>query len=179
MFSVVSFGQTRTFEDNPRVLLGLRQDRSPSLTFADVDNDGDQDVMVANGRHWPQQNEIFLNNGNGRFMIGYHFGPIFDTSYAIPAGDLDGDGDLDAIVANDLAPNMIYINDGGHFTHTGNLGVEEESTRDVVIADLNGDDLLDAVVTIGECKTGSTTVGEMGSSAKRLASAKPMIRLFR
>ena len=46
-------------------------------------------------------------------MTGRYLGPIFDTSYAVPAGDLDLDGDVDVVVANDLAPNfMIYLNDG-------------------------------------------------------------------
>ena len=62
--------QTRTFSENPQILLGLKLDRSPSLTFVDVDGDGDLDVLVANGRHWPQVNEVFLNNGRGRFAIG-------------------------------------------------------------------------------------------------------------
>jgi len=140
--------QVRTFSENPQALLGLRSDRSPSLTFADIDRDGDLDVIVANGRHWPQQNEVFINNGRGRFTIGYALGKVFSTSYSIPAGDLDGDEDLDVIVANDLAPNMIYKNDGyGQFSFAGNLGPESESTRDVVMADLNGDRTLDAVVT--------------------------------
>ncbi|MFC1540284.1 FG-GAP-like repeat-containing protein, partial [Gemmatimonadota bacterium] len=96
--------QNRAFSEQPEILLGLKLDRSPSLTFADVDDDGDLDVLVANGRHWPQVNEVFLNNGRGRFTIGYPLGVEFSTSYAVPAGDLDGDGDCDVVVANDSAP---------------------------------------------------------------------------
>ncbi len=54
--------QNRTFSEKPEILLGLKLDRSPSLTFVDVDGDGDLDVLVANGRHWPKVNEVFLNN---------------------------------------------------------------------------------------------------------------------
>ncbi|MEE8367096.1 MAG: FG-GAP-like repeat-containing protein, partial [Thermoanaerobaculia bacterium] len=56
-------GQGRVFRESPDYLLGLRTERSASITFADVDGDGDLDVLVANGRHWPQSNEVFINNG--------------------------------------------------------------------------------------------------------------------
>jgi len=147
-WAVGTQAQTRTFAEEPEILLGLELDRSPSLTFVDVDRDGDLDVLVANGRHWPQANEVFLNNGRGRFTIGYRLGEMSSTSYVVSASDLDGDGDADVVVANDQAPNMIYTNDGsGRFTLAGALGPEVEPTRDVVLADLNNDDLVDAVVT--------------------------------
>jgi hypothetical protein len=140
--------QGRTFAEKPEILLGLKLDRSPSMCFADVDNDGDMDVLVANGRHWPQANEVFLNNGSGRFTVGYQMGSEFATSYGVPAGDLDGDGDMDVIVANDRAPNMIYVNDGtGRYSFAGAIGPEVEPTRGVILADLNRDGLPDALVT--------------------------------
>ncbi len=140
--------QTRTFSKQPQILLGLKLDRSASLTFVDVDGDRDLDVLVANGRHWPQVNEVFLNNGKGRFTLGYPLGVEFSTSYALPAGDLDGDGDCDVVVANDSAPNQIYRNDGkGRFSLAGVIGPEVEPTRGVKLADLNGDGMLDVLVT--------------------------------
>jgi hypothetical protein len=140
--------QSRGFSEEPEILLGLREDRSPSMSFVDVEGDGDLDVLVANGRHWPQGNEVFLNNGRGRFTVGYPLGEELSTSYGVPAGDLDGDGDPDVVVANDQAPNHVYLNDGsGRFSLAGALGPEVESTRGVVLADLNGDGRLDALVT--------------------------------
>ncbi|MCP4709164.1 MAG: PQQ-binding-like beta-propeller repeat protein [Planctomycetes bacterium] len=140
--------QNRTFSEKPEILLGLKLDRSASLNFVDVDSDSDLDVLVANGRHWPQANEVFINNGKGRFTIGYLLGVELSTSYAVPAGDLDGDGDRDVVVANDSAENMIYQNDGlGRFSLAGALGPEVEPTRGVQLADLNGDGKLDALVT--------------------------------
>jgi len=140
--------QNRTFSTQPEILLGLKLDRSASLTFADVDGDNNLDVLVANGRHWPQVNEVFLNNGKGRFTMGYPLGVEFSTSYALPVGDLDGDGDCDVVVANDSAPNQIYRNDGnGRFFLVGDIGPEIEPTRGIKLADMNGDGMLDALVT--------------------------------
>lgn len=102
--------QSRTFAESPEILLGLRTDRSPWLSFVDVDRDGDLDALVANGRHWPQANEVYLNNGRGRFTIGYALGEELSTSYAVPAGDLDGDGFLDVGVANSDGLNGIHLN---------------------------------------------------------------------
>ncbi|NNF00109.1 MAG: VCBS repeat-containing protein, partial [Pyrinomonadaceae bacterium] len=135
-----AFAQTRSFRDRPDILLGLKSDRTASLSFADVDGDKDLDAIVANGRHWPQINEVFLNNGKGRFTVGYTLGSLFATSYAVPAADLDGDGDKDIVVGNDRAANMIYLNNGkGKYSLVGSLGPEVEPTRDVILADLNGD----------------------------------------
>ena len=152
--------QSRTFGAAPDFLLGLRTDRSASLTFADVDGDRDLDVIVANGRHWPQANEVFINNGApadlehiapgggyGRFTLGYPLGGEWTTSYAVPAGDIDGDGDLDVVVGNDRAQNLVYLNDGGgRFSLAGRLADVADLTRDVLLADLDGDGWLDVAV---------------------------------
>ncbi len=48
------------------------------------------------------------------------------NSQSVALGDLDGDGDLDAMVANSFQANTVWTNDGsGTFTKTGQpLGKE-------------------------------------------------------
>ena len=66
--------QERTFRWTNRFVLGTEQHLSAGLTFADVDGDGDTDALVAHGRHWPQPNEIYLNNGAAGFTVSYQLG---------------------------------------------------------------------------------------------------------
>jgi hypothetical protein len=78
--------------------LGAESHLTASTSLADVDGDGDIDILFAEGRHWPQQNRIFLNNGEGIFNTVRHLGNELTTSYAARTADFDGDGDLDIVV---------------------------------------------------------------------------------
>ncbi|MCZ6858571.1 MAG: VCBS repeat-containing protein, partial [Gemmatimonadetes bacterium] len=127
--------QETTFRYTEGTILGTREDRSASVVFADVDGDGDLDIVVASGRHWPAQNEIFLNNGRGRFMVARPLGEERATSYETPLGDLDGDGDLDVVTGNDVARNLVLLNSGtGHFRATGTVGDLARPTRGITLA---------------------------------------------
>jgi hypothetical protein len=127
VFPGVLAGQERSFRWTDRYVLGVERQLSAGLTFADIDGDGDLDALVANGRHWPQPNEVFVNNGAARFTVSYQLGTRSATTYAVPAGDLDGDGDIDVVVANDLAENWVYLNDGtGLFEAAWPVGPEIE-----------------------------------------------------
>jgi len=65
------------------------------MGVGDIDNDGDIDVVIANGRHWPGQNRIFFNNGSGKFSVSKPLGIERATSYSTELADFDNDGDLD------------------------------------------------------------------------------------
>ena len=72
-----------------------------------------------------------------------------DSSFAVSLGDLDGDGDLDALIANDASsqPKRLWINDGaGNFTDSGQSLGDHSISRDVALGDLDGDGDLDAFV---------------------------------
>lgn len=100
--------------------------------FFDYDNDGDQDLLVANGHlddnveqfdkvTYAQQNQLFRNDGKGRFTdVRDMAGPgmlLKQVSRGAAWGDYDSDGDLDFAVANNNQPAALLRNDGGNQGH--------------------------------------------------------------
>ncbi len=90
--------------------------RSNDVKLGDLDADGDLDAFVANSLE--QGNRVYLNDGAGIFTnSGQILGaePAANT-YAVALGDIDGDGDLDAVTANDnnltntLSVGRIWVN---------------------------------------------------------------------
>ncbi len=67
-------------------------------------------------------------------------------SRSVTLGDLDGDGDLDAMVGNLGQPNTVWTNDGnGTFTNSGQA-LGNSFSRSVALGDIDGDGDLDAMV---------------------------------
>ena len=61
------YGQKIDFKNHPYGSLGKDNLLSANTSIGDIDNDGDVDIAVANGRHWSQFNQIFYNDGSGFF----------------------------------------------------------------------------------------------------------------
>ncbi len=125
---------------------------SNDLALGDLDGDGDLDAFSANG----DDNKVWVNQGGAQLGAAGSFldsGQVLTSSLslAVALGDLDGDGDLDAWVGNDLA-DKIWVNQGG--AQGGSEGVFLEGaatpgyrTLDVALEDLDGDGDLDAFRT--------------------------------
>jgi hypothetical protein len=119
------------------------------VALGDFDADGDLDAFVANG----ELNRIWLNQGGAQAgtMGAYQAGWVQSSSKAqtqgVGLGDLDGDGDLDALVANWNAEDVIWRNDGAGGLSRVALSSDQLYSADVGLGDLDGDGDLDALVT--------------------------------
>ncbi|GLV27056.1 FG-GAP repeat domain-containing protein [Sphingobium sp. Cam5-1] len=123
------------------------------LAVAEVNGDGLPDIVIGNSAEvrWNKprasgQNFLWLNDPKqpGTFIdaTATNLPAYEDDTQDIALADLDSDGDLDMVVANESPPNRVLTNDGrGHFREapkTLQLLTPLE-TREVHVFDANGD----------------------------------------
>ncbi|HET9216574.1 MAG TPA: VCBS repeat-containing protein, partial [Terriglobia bacterium] len=83
----------------------------------------------------------------GPFDLGKNINGFGDLTTSIALGDVDGDGDLDLVMGNFGAPNMLYENDGsGNFTVSRPITTDADMTMAVALGDVTGDGRPDLVV---------------------------------
>lgn len=127
--------------------LGEAADRTYSGRLADLDADGDLDVVISNDT--PDPKLTYLNDGHGRFHVGSTFGRAAWETRNASVADLDGDGLPDIVVANRLdtgAVNYVCLNRGGGRFDADCLGFSREPATTITPADFNGDGLIDLAV---------------------------------
>jgi len=123
-----------TFEDVTRVAgVHSTRGRAMGVTACDIDDDGDEDLYVANDG---MENYLYRNQGNGTFeeialRTGTAFGQNGEATSAMGPefGDYDGDGLIDLLV-----PDMGY---GCLYRNTGK-GLFEEKSAEMGIAAVLG-----------------------------------------
>lgn len=124
-------------------------DSNVDIRLADIDDDGDLDVLVANLDGFGRHNRFYLNDGAGNFPAsGMSIGSEVEDSSGIAVGDIDGDGNMDVVVANfGSAPNRLYLGDGdGAFSASGTaIGTTHYDTRAIELHDFDGDGDLDVI----------------------------------
>jgi len=120
--------------------LGFRD--TSAITIADFDLDGDLDVVAGNSGNSSYENVLWLNDGSGFFTAGTQLIGS-DKTYDIASADVDNDGDVDLICANQ-GPNLIWKNDGnGFFTTT--QAFEDNYSISVSVADIDNDNDIDLI----------------------------------
>jgi hypothetical protein len=130
---------------------GLGNSVSREVILGDVNNDTFIDAYVANGTTSAQADELWLNDGLGRFTA---VSQTLDTDWNEGAafGDVDDDGDLDIVVVAWFGNNSIWLNQGGlqggivgEFVDSGQT-LGSNSSLDVVLLDVDNDNDLDAII---------------------------------
>ena len=143
LFSLYQNQKDLTFVDKPgeigqatRLLSGW------GLKFFDYDDDGDLDLILANGHpddmvemqslkvKYKEPLLLFENTGGKFVNVSAQAGPIFRKDFparGLSVGDYDNDGDLDVLVVNNGAAPVLLRNDGGNRNNW--LGLELVATK--------------------------------------------------
>lgn len=133
---------------NRELLLESTSETSGNVSIGDLNGDGNLDLVLVKGRHWPLISRVLLGDGKGHFPTTFNLGKIAYRSYSGRLVDIDVDRDPDIVLSND-APDakVIYLNDGkGHFRRGSTFGRPQWETRNVSVVDLNGDGRPDIIV---------------------------------
>ncbi len=143
------------------------------ILLEDLDRDGDLDVVVASYNDGAV--DLYENRTIHRSALltdtGQSLGGAVDSAVAL--GDLDGDGDVDAFLANGVdpespgpseAPNSVFLNDGsGAFADSG-ATIGNAYSLGVALGDLDADGDLDAFVVNSEMQGNAVWLND-GSGA--------------
>ena len=163
-----------THSEGPRVWLGEGQgtwveasDGLPSplikglyvgVTVGDLNHDGRPDLALAN---WIDGPEVHLQQSDGSWLKSADvFTDMVGGALGIDVGDLDGDGEMDLVVAGRMQRNGGYVRgmfalmgDGaGGWLYMPDCGLPATgmaSSPGVKLADINGNAMLDVIVTSG------------------------------
>ena len=123
---------------------------SREAAFADWDGDGDLDLAICGSDSSPVY--VYENLGTSLDTTpAWDSGAYTLECHDLAWGDVDDDGDLDLAAADQLGPNLVFLNDGDGFAAAAVPWQSPESdlTSTVDLADWDGDGDLDLLVANG------------------------------
>jgi len=164
----INRGPGRRFDNRTEAVFGPAPDLARVIKARDFSGDGIVDVVV--GTTFQTRSRLYLGTGGGGFreVTATHLPGMPLSVGDLEPGDIDGDGDLDLVLA-DWGPgnNMtnaggrtrLWLNDGaGHFTDATDERMPAASIRfswDLEFVDVDNDADLDIVVSCKRCGGGS------------------------
>ena len=146
----------------PPVTYGSGGSIPQGIVIADVNGDGKPDLIVGNyyqsDGHAPGVVGVLLGNGDGTFrpVVTYKTGGA--PNYTVVIADVNGDGKADILVSScsltgrtcggaDGVVSVLLGNGDGTFQAAVNYDSGAPVSGGLAVADVNGDGILDAIVT--------------------------------
>jgi hypothetical protein len=143
LFSLYRNQKDLNFTDEPgEIAPATRLLSGWGLKFFDYDDDGDPDLLLANGHpddmvetlttrvKYKEPLLMFENTGRGYKDVSAQSGAAFAKSYparGLAIGDYDNDGDLDVLISNNGEAPLMLRNDGGNRNNW--LGLQLVATK--------------------------------------------------
>jgi hypothetical protein len=130
-----------------RTTISILADSVSSVTAADVDGDGDMDVLSASAG---EDNIAWYENTDGQGSFGPQqvISTLVDVAISVTAADMDGDGDMDVLSASAFDDKIAWYEntDGrGSFGSQQVVSSETDFATSVTVADMDGDGDLDVL----------------------------------
>jgi hypothetical protein len=132
----------------PQQIISTSAYGAQSVASADLDGDGDLDVLsAAFSSNWNDQIAWYANNGSGGFGQGQTISVLVPAVQCVTTADLDGDGDLDVLSASTGDDKIAwYANDGsGVFGPQEIISTQLAGPTSIATGDLEGDGDLDVL----------------------------------
>jgi len=128
-----------------------------TVTFQDVDNDNDDDVLITGWSYSPSSAKLYKNDGLGNFSAtASPFQSVRNSS--VTFFDMDNDNDKDILITGQDGVNLdrttyLYSNNGnGFYSMVSNVNFERVMDGDAACADFNNDTKND-IILIGSNQT--------------------------
>jgi hypothetical protein len=157
-------GPGPVFREVTAEVVGSTPNLSRVIKARDLNADGFVDILI--GNTYQTQSRLFLGRGQGRFseVTATHLPAALLSVGDLEIGDVDGDGDLDVMLAdwgagnnmtNDGGRTRLWLNDGaGRYTDATMARMPDLRVRfswDLELADVDNDADLDALVSCKRC----------------------------